>query len=239
MNRRIRVVRDDPALHARSGTKGAAGAVPDRIFGGLPGRLPAGETLLWQGAPDWRVLLRRALHLRLVVGYFATLMGCCLFEAVAHGSYLMWFSLATLAALAPLVIGMQALFAYLVARTTVYTVTDRRIVLKLGVALSMSINLPFKAIESANLRLYPDGSGDIPVLLEGLTRIGFTQLWPHVRPWRMNRVQPMLRAIPDARRVAQLLAAALAASANQSVQPVQAPERATETRPLPGTQVAA
>nr|WP_321986456.1 photosynthetic complex putative assembly protein PuhB [uncultured Lichenicoccus sp.] len=238
MNRRIRVVRDDPALTSRKRAPGAAVA-SDRMFGGLPGPLPAGETLLWQGAPDWRVLLRRALHVRLVIGYFAILMGCCLFGAIAHGSYLMWFSLATLAGLAPLVIGMQALFAYLVARTTVYTVTDKRIVLKLGVALSMSINLPFKAIEAANLRLNPDGSGDIPVLLEGLTRIGFTQLWPHVRPWRMNRVQPMLRAVPDARRVAQLLAAALAASANQAVQPVAAPQDATEARPFSGTQVAA
>ncbi|WP_428374625.1 photosynthetic complex putative assembly protein PuhB [Lichenicoccus sp.] len=239
MNRRIRVVRDDPALYARKRAQGAGGTAPERTFGGLPGPLPAGETLLWQGCPDWRVLLRRALHVRLVIGYFAILMGCCLFEAVSHGSYLMWFSLATLAGLAPLVIGIQALFAYLVARTTVYTLTDKRIVLKLGVALSMSINLPFKAIEAASLRLNPDGSGDIPVLLEGLTRIGFTQLWPHVRPWRMNRVQPMLRAIPDARRVAQLLAAALAASTNQAVQPVPATQRAPETVPLAGRQVAA
>ena len=236
MSRRIRVVRDDPALHSR---KRGQGAASERLFGGLPGPLPAGETLLWQGAPDWRVLLRRALHVRLVIGYFAILMACCLFGAVSHGSYFMWFSLVTLAALAPLVVGMQALFAYLVARTTVYTVTDKRVVLKLGVALSMSINLPFKAIEAANLRLYPDGSGDIPILLEGLTRIGFTQLWPHVRPWRMNRVQPMLRAIPDARRVAQLLAAALAGSADQAVQPVTVPQRAPEQVPLAGRQVAA
>ena len=235
MNARIRVVRDDPATCSRKYAK----AGDARQVGGLPGPLPAGETLLWQGSPDWRVLLRRALHVRLVIGYFAVLMAICLVEAISHGTYVMWFSLGTLVLLAPIVIGVQALFAYLVARTTVYTVTDKRIVLKLGVALSMSINLPFKAIESANLRLYPDGSGDIPVLLEGLTRIGFTQLWPHVRPWRMNRVQPMLRAIPDARRVAQLLAAALAGSADQAVQPVTVPQRAPEQVPLAGRQVAA
>ncbi len=66
------------------------------------------------------------------------------------------------------------------------------------------------------MRLYPDGSGDIPLLLNGPTRMGFTLLWPHVRPWRLRQVQPMLRAVPDAARVATMLSRALAASAGQA-----------------------
>ena len=41
---------------------------------GLPGRLPEGETLLWQGAPDARTLLVRVFHLRFVGAYFALLI---------------------------------------------------------------------------------------------------------------------------------------------------------------------
>ena len=37
---------------------------------GLPGPLPEGETILWQGAPDWRVLAVQAFHVRAVAIYF-------------------------------------------------------------------------------------------------------------------------------------------------------------------------
>ena len=33
-------------------------------------------------------------------------------------------------------------------------------------------------------------------------------LWPHLRPGRMKRTEPALRCIPDAERVARLLAEA-------------------------------
>jgi hypothetical protein len=32
--------------------------------------------------------------------------------------------------------------------------------------------------------------------------------WPHVRPWRFAKTQPALRCIPEAERVARLLAEA-------------------------------
>ncbi|WP_419729682.1 photosynthetic complex putative assembly protein PuhB [Lichenicola sp.] len=222
---RIRVLR-----HGNAPGDDRKGLRPMGSASGLPAPLPANESLLWQGSPEWRVLLRRALHVRAIAAYFAVLMVWCLVVAVRTGSYRMWFSLATLAVLGSFVLGMAALYAWLVARTTMYTITERRVVLKAGIALSMSINLPYKAIDGASLRLNPDGTGDIPLLLEGPTRIGFTQLWPHVRPWRMNRVQPMLRAIPDAARVAQLLSAALAASAGQATQPASLQEPAPRVR---------
>ncbi len=40
---------------------------------GLPGQLPPGETILWQGAPHWRALARDAFHVRGVAVYFALL----------------------------------------------------------------------------------------------------------------------------------------------------------------------
>ena len=40
---------------------------------GLPGRLPGGERILWQGSPDRRTLTRTAFHALTVAGYFAVL----------------------------------------------------------------------------------------------------------------------------------------------------------------------
>jgi hypothetical protein len=35
-------------------------------------------------------------------------------------------------------------------------------------------------------------------------------LWPHAKPWRMGHVEPMLRCIPNAQAVGQILGRALA-----------------------------
>src|SRR3954462_13677540 len=40
---------------------------------GLPAPLPAGETILWQGAPDWKSLARRAMRIRVLAVYFVLL----------------------------------------------------------------------------------------------------------------------------------------------------------------------
>jgi hypothetical protein len=211
MNAPLRVV--------RAGNRGGLGRVPH----GLPGPLPKGESMLWQGAPAWKNVAFRVLHVRKLLIYFGTLALICLVRSIMVETQQMWWSLFALLFLGSLAIAMLTVFAYFVSRTTVYTITEKRVVLRIGVAISMSLNLPFAMVESADLRLFRDGSGDIPLLLSGETRVGYITLWPHARPWRTRRVQPMLRSVPDAERVAQLLARALAASAGQTVVAFGAP----------------
>ncbi|NJS14827.1 MAG: PH domain-containing protein [Sphingopyxis sp.] len=122
---------------------------------------------------------------------------------------------------------MFVAFAWGVGRTTVYTLTNKRIVLRVGVALNKCINLPLSEIEAANLKALSDGHGNIVLQLKGMPRLGYLMLWPHARSLRFVRPQPMLRAIPDARRVAQLLL-----TATQRVQAV-APKEATPQRSHP------
>ena len=165
---------------------------------GLPGDLPPGEEILWQGAPDWRVLCRTALHPGWVAGYFA------LFAALALASGSLFGLVASLVS-AGLVIGLSAVFAVLVARTTVYTITNRRVVLRIGVALNTCINLPLALIGSAELRAHAGGFGDLVLVPCGPHRIGYAMLWPHARPLRFSRAQPMMRALPEAQKVADIL----------------------------------
>ncbi|GAB0116778.1 photosynthetic complex putative assembly protein PuhB [Acidisoma sp. 7E03] len=201
-----------------------------RVPYGLPAPLPKGEQMLWQGGPSWQSIALRVLHVRKLGIYFGVLALICLGRALMVETAQMWWSLFALLFLGAVAILLLVGFACLVARTTVYTITDKRVVMRVGVAISMSLNLPFVMMESADLRLFRDGSGDIALLLSGETRVGYITLWPHVRPWRTRRVQPMLRAIPEAARVAQLLARALAASAGQRVV-VFASASAGETSP--------
>ena len=117
------------------------------------------------------------------------------------------------------------------ARCTVYTITDARVVIRLGTAFPMTVNLPYGRIETAALKVQKDGSGDISLLLTGKDRLAYMVLWPHVRPWRMKRAEPTLRAVPDVARVGQVLARALAASANLPV-PAMVEQAASKGQPI-------
>lgn len=175
---------------------------------GLPGLLPEGERILWQGSPDWRVLARAAFHTRLVAGYFVVLAGWALASAAAHGirdaADLVGAAMTVLAGIVG--VGLLHLLAWGAARTSVYTLTNRRVVLRIGMALPKCINLPLRLIGAVDLGVGGDGSGDVSMALAGRQTLGFLALWPHARPWRIVKPQPMLRALPDAAGVGALIA---------------------------------
>ena len=174
---------------------------------GLPEPLPPGEKLLWQGSPDWRVLARRAFHLRKLVAYFGALLVLRLAILVNDGAALTEALRSTVGplALASLGLALVALMAWLSARSTVYTLTDKRVVMRIGIVLTLTFNIPFKRIAAAGLHLDKGGTGDLPLTLLGPDRIAFLHLWPHARPWRLGKPEPMLRCVPLAALVARVL----------------------------------
>lgn len=182
---------------------------------GLPQLLPKGERMLWQGAPRWQDLAVHAFHARKAIWYFAALAlaqaayryseGQSLAEAVSPFQWMMVMGL--------IVAGMLTGLAYLSARTTVYTVTNKRLVMRIGMALPVTINLPFSQIDGASLRLFANGSGDIPLKVTAKERVAYLLLWPHARPFHVSHPQPCLRCIAKADDVAGLVAAALAGTA--------------------------
>lgn len=204
---------------------GTVGEYEHEPVPGLPEELPEDEHVLWRGAPSWRALARRAFHVRKVAVYFGLLVAWRAASAVSAGEGALQAALgiAGLLALGGGAVGVLLGLAWLNARATVYTITDRRVVLRFGVALPMAVNLPFSSVQSADLRRFADGTGDIPLEVTGAERIGYVMMWPHARPWRFGRgVAPMLRAVPDARGVAATLAGALAASAGRAAPTVAA-----------------
>lgn len=176
---------------------------------GLPEALPKGEVVLWQGRPDATRLARDSLGLTWVAGYFAVLAFARTMASLADFA---WRD--ALGHAAPLVLagvlacGIIWVFAWVQARATLYTVTTARVAMRVGAALSLTLNLPFRRIEGADLSLHADGTGTIAFRTLGETRLSYLVLWPHVRPWRMRSTQPAFRAIPDAARVAAIVAEA-------------------------------
>ncbi len=170
---------------------------------GLPGRLPPGERILWQGSPAWGPLARRLLLVRWVAAYFA---GLALWGVLTPSAP---FGAAITAALGTIGVGLLCLFAWAVSKTTIYTLTNRRIVLRFGVALSKCVNLPLRTIGTAAINPGPDGTGDIALTLTEPLKLGYLQVWPHARPWQTRAPVPVLRCVPEATRVGELLTRAL------------------------------
>lgn len=204
---------------------------------GLPDHLPEGERMLWQGAPRWQDLAVHAFHARKVLWYFIAISliqagwryaeGVTLADATRPFLWLIPMGLVAAAVLTAL--------AYASAATTVYTVTTKRLVLRIGIAYSVTLNLPFKQIDGAAVRLFGNGSGDIPLKVTPKERVAYIMLWPHARPFRYRHPQPALRCIADADRVASLLASALTGTQTAPLV-TQAPETARNpagATPLP------
>lgn len=176
---------------------------------GLPEALPPGEVILWQGRPALLPLAKEALALNWVLGYFAILI----LWRIGVSSTVMPFGNAILTALPFVVLAAIAAaiilaIAWVQSKATVYTITSERVAMRIGAALTLTLNLPFPKIAAADLDLRKSGTGTIALRSTGKVKLSYLILWPHVRPWHMKQTQPALRCIPDAAKVAAILAEA-------------------------------
>lgn len=183
---------------------------------GLPEPLPRGEAILWQGRPRTLALARSALGLGWVAGYFALL---ALWRVGSLAADTGWAGAAP-HAIPFLGLGALACFvlwaiAWAQARATLYTITTARVAMRVGAALTLTLNLPFARLAAADLGRAPGGTGTIALSPVEETRLSYAVLWPHVRPWHMRQVKPALRCIAEPDRVAAILADAVAAKRSE------------------------
>jgi len=113
------------------------------------------------------------------------------------------------ASLALMGLGLLLGSAWMSARNAFYTITDRRVVMRYGIALTLTYNLPFARIDAADVRVWnTQGVGDISLQLNPSDHIGWVHLWPHNRPWHMKHPQPSLRCVANATEAGRILAQA-------------------------------
>ena len=175
---------------------------------GLPEAPPLGEELLWQGRPNSFALAREAFKINWIASYFVAL---AIWRAVAVSDGSVATVIAVMLpylAIGAVSCGLLYIIAVIQARSTVYTITTARVAMRIGAALTVTLNVPFKQIGTASLVLKSNGTGSIAMETLGETRISYLVCWPHVRPWRFAKSQPTLRAINDAAKVAKILSEA-------------------------------
>jgi len=175
----------------------------------FPEPLPEGEHVLWQHSPTWRPYARRVFQLDRIALYFLFIVAWVGLSAFFNGgmvALLKAMSWSIPPALGVLLI--LASIAWLYARTSVYTITNKRIVIQSGLAFETFTNLPFSKVSSADLKTFKDGTGDIELTITG-HRLLYSMLWPNVRLLRLKRPVPMMRALQQPHQVAETLGRAL------------------------------
>lgn len=178
---------------------------------GLPAYLPEGEEMVWQGAPDARAFARSVLHERKIMGYFAILAVWKFSTAIYDGGTALQGLIAAAfmilsAALVWLIIRW---YARAVARTTLYTITNKRVVMRFGVALPVTFNYPFAQITTADVKPLINDAGTLTLGLKEHTKVSWAILWPHARPWKVAKPEPAMRAVADIDKVAGVLSTQL------------------------------
>lgn len=193
---------------------------------GLPEALPPGERVLWQGAPDWRSLAINAFHVRKVAVYFAAILALRATLQFADGLSAsdVLVGLLQITPLAIFALACLGFLAWLTSKTALYTITNQRVVMRIGIVLTITFNLPFKSIDSVSLRQISENNADICLAVTRRDHIAYAHLWPHARPWRFTHPEPMLRSVSKGVEVAQLLASAVAEASGGYVRSPSKPE---------------
>jgi hypothetical protein len=207
---------------------------------GLPEALPVGERILWQGAPDWRELALHAFHVRKLAVYFLLMLA--LQALFMHGQPLKLVlpSVLTSAMLALTALGMLTAIAWFASHTCLYTLTNKRVVMRVGIVLTMTFNLPLSCLSAAAIKSRGRGCGDIALRIKGPDRIAYLHLWPHARAWHLRHPEPSLRCVPQAQAVGQkIMQAWRAANPHDLLIDVQAGEQSSSgPKTLSGTATA-
>lgn len=194
---------------------------------GLPERPPEHERILWQGRPDTWALARDAYKINWITGYFVVIIGwrasVGAADAGAAGAFAFGLPYAILWVAAMAIV---LLLAAVAARSTVYTITTARVAMRIGAALTVTLNLPFRQIANADLSLKKGGTGTIALETMGETKFSYLILWPHCRPGHVHITKPALRCIPEAAKIAKILAEAAETRVSQPVIERASPERA-------------
>ena len=117
---------------------------------GFPESLPVSEKVLWQGSPCAWLIARRIFFLPHLFLYFLILS----FLTLTVNSDVLTLKDLLVKFLSYMSLGMVAIFlllaiSYLISSTTVYSITDKRVVMRIGIVLNLSLNIPFSKIETA------------------------------------------------------------------------------------------
>lgn len=176
---------------------------------GLPEDLPLGEEILWQGNPNRFRLAWNSFGVMWISIYVFLAMLIHIYQGFLSSSselllpiiffyFLIWLSTS----------GLMAFLANLQGKSSIYTITNKRVVMRIGVALPITFNIPFTQISSVDLKSY-GRTGSLALSLSGSNKISYANCWPHVRPWHFSKPAPSLLFLENVEEISQILRSAM------------------------------
>ena len=160
--------------------------------------IPPSEKILWIGKPDWKSLAYHAFFLKYLLIY---LLLAAVYSVSVYGKDIdlgLFFVSFTPYLLSGVLAGSVISFiAFLQSKNTVYVLTEKRIIIRSGIALIFLLNAPLKNIESIDRQFLRNGCGNISFSTTSKKRIPFLSCWPSVRPWSFISPKPAFRSVPE------------------------------------------
>jgi Bacterial PH domain len=177
-------------------------------------RLPAGEKVLWMGAPDQRSLARYFLRERWCLAFVAFSFSLGAAEALQHadGTVPRLIGVATLSTIMAIVaIVSIRLMAWQIAKSSKYVITNKRVYFNIGIVMRADANIPYSSLDGVDLRRRSDGSADLMLKLTGEQEIPWLLLFPHMTWHGGPRGRPTFRSLRAPQAAADAVVSALRA----------------------------
>ena len=168
--------------------------------------IPEGESILWKGKPSFWGFSWYFFGLKLLAFYLIILSVVFAARLTATD----FFTAFVVDFLPFLLSGILAscilmALAKIQSQSSVYIITENRVIIKSGAALSFLISMPFKKIKAVNLQKRKGSLGTISFELNSGKRVPYISCWPSVRPWRFKKTEPAFSCIENVDEVATIL----------------------------------
>ena len=168
--------------------------------------IPDGESILWKGKPSLWGFSWHLFGLKWITVYLCILTIVSIarfsvtdFQTAFFIDFLPFFLSGIFASF--ILFGLAAVQTF----GTVYIITENRVIIKTGAALSFLISMPFKKIKGVDLQKRLGSIGTISFELFSEKRVPYISCWPSVRPWKFKKTQPAFSCIGSVDEVATIL----------------------------------
>ena len=168
--------------------------------------IPEGERILWKGKPSFWGFSWYFFGLKLLA-FYLIILSVVFAARLTVTDFFTAFVVDFLPFLLSGILTSCILMALakIQSQSSVYIITENRVIIKSGAALSFLISMPFKKIKAVNLQKRKGSLGTISFELNSGKRVPYISCWPSVRPWRFKKTEPAFSCIENVDEVATIL----------------------------------
>ena len=168
--------------------------------------IPEGESILWKGKPSFWGFSWYFFGLKLLA-FYLIILSVVFAARLTVTDFFTAFVVDFLPFLLSGILTSCILMALakIQSQSSLYIITENRVIIKSGAALSFLISMPFKKIKAVNLQKRKGSLGTISFELNSGKRVPYISCWPSVRPWRFKNTEPAFSCIENVDEVATIL----------------------------------